>query len=318
MTMKNKVKLLFLLLFVFAIGGQAQIKNGIDGPEISFSKTNHQLGSIKEEAGDVNIDFEFTNTGIGDLLISDVKADKGVEVKSWPKNAIANGETGIISVIFHPKENYYSVKKSVTVLSNSLKNKKTVLTIRGNVVPEPGSIAAKYRRNLGNTGLMVKNNSLFFGDISANNKNSKSLEVYNNSNESMEISFKDVPKFMTVVAEPAVLEPKQQGKITIDYKPELNTTSNNKQKWGAQNSRISVVINGDIKNSIRNSITVRANIVEDFSKLSEKELAKAPKIEFTNKTFNFGTITQGETVKHDFVYTNLGDSDLEIRYVKST
>ena len=125
--MKNKVKLLSLLLFVFAIGLQAQVKNGIDGPEISFSKTNHQLGSIKEEAGNVNIDFEFTNTGIGDLIISDVKADKGVEVKSWTKNAIANGETGIISVIFHPEGNYYSIKKSVTVLSNSIKNKKSTV-----------------------------------------------------------------------------------------------------------------------------------------------------------------------------------------------
>ena len=316
--MKNKVKLLFLLLFVFALGSQAQLKSEKGGVEISFSKTNYQFGNVKEESGDVNIEFEFTNTGVNDLLITDIKGEKGIEIKSWTKKAIIKGETGMINVVFHPKGNYNRVNKKITVLSNSTNNPKTILTISGNVVPIPGSIAAKYRRDLGNTGLMVKNTSINFGDVPNKGIKNNTLEVYNSTENSMEITFKNVPKHISVVSNPTVLLPKQEGSFVVDYNAKLNVSSDNKQKWGAQTDRLSVVINGNVEKSNRNSLSVRASIIEDFDSLTEEELAKAPKIEFTNKVFNFGTITQGKTVKHDFVYTNLGDTDLEIRYVKST
>ena len=315
--MKNKVKLLFLLL-LFVYSGQAQVKEGIKGGVISFTKTSHQFGRIKEQSADVHVEFDFINNGAGDLTISDVTAERGVEIISWPKAAIQSGATGKIVTVFHPKGNPNAINKKITVLSNSTKNPKTTLTISGNVVPIPGSIADKYRRNIGSTALMVKNTSVNFGNVSNKVIQNKSLEIYNNSNESMTITFKDVPKHMSVVANPVVLLPKQQGNIVIDYKAGANKSNDGKQKWGAQNNRFSVVVNNDIKNSNRNSISVRVSIVEDFDNLTEEELAKAPKIEFENKVFNFGTINQGEVVKHDYVYTNLGDADLEIRYVKAT
>ncbi len=315
--MKNKVRLLFLLLILISSGMQAQVKKKISGAVISFPKTTYQLGSIKEEAGKVNIQFKFTNTGTSDLIISNVKAEKGIDIVSWPKNAIASGESGLIVADFNPKGNYYSVNKKITVLSNSVK-KETILKVSGYVQPIPGSIAAKYKRDFNNTGLLITNTTANFGDVTNKANKKKTLEVYNSSDKSMKIALKKVPKYMKVSVTPTELQPKEKGEITVEYNGGLNKTSDGKQKWGAQSEHIFVIINDDIKNSNRNSITVRVNIIEDFENLSEAELSKAPKVEFPEKRYNFGTIKQGDVVTHDFAYTNNGESDLEIRHVKAS
>ena len=41
-----------------------------------------------------------------------------------------------------------------------------------------------------------------------------------------------------------------------------------------------------------------------------------PKIEFATDVFNFGKVSSGEVVRHDFVFTNVGDATLEIKEVR--
>jgi hypothetical protein len=52
--------------------------------------------------------------------------------------------------------------------------------------------------------------------------------------------------------------------------------------------------------------------------LSAKELSNAPIAVIENKTFEFGTIKQGEKVNHEFVLQNKGKSNLIIRTTKSS
>ena len=41
-----------------------------------------------------------------------------------------------------------------------------------------------------------------------------------------------------------------------------------------------------------------------------------PRIEFATNVFNFGKVSSGEVVRHDFVFTNVGDATLEIKDVR--
>jgi Protein of unknown function (DUF1573) len=41
-----------------------------------------------------------------------------------------------------------------------------------------------------------------------------------------------------------------------------------------------------------------------------------PRIEFATDVFNFGKVSSGEVVRHDFVFTNVGDATLEIKEVR--
>lgn len=59
-------------------------------------------------------------------------------------------------------------------------------------------------------------------------------------------------------------------------------------------------------------------IRNDQSGFEEKDKANAPKFEFATEIFDFGKITQGETVEHTFKFTNVGKSDLIITDVEGS
>lgn len=48
------------------------------------------------------------------------------------------------------------------------------------------------------------------------------------------------------------------------------------------------------------------------------ENTKAPKFEFEKSTFDFGTLTSGEEVTHEFKFKNVGDADLIISQAKGS
>jgi hypothetical protein len=57
-------------------------------------------------------------------------------------------------------------------------------------------------------------------------------------------------------------------------------------------------LNIDGQSDYKNSVGVSATIEEDFSKLSPEELKNAPVAQFSEMTFDFGDITQGDKVEH--------------------
>jgi len=117
---------------------------------------------------------------------------------------------------------------------------------------------------------------------------------------------------------PEIVKPKESGYIVVTYNAKLDVNNKGESNWGSRSKRMYLIINGDVAGSRKNGINVRANLVEDFSHLTKRQLAKAPKISFDTLVYNFGTITQGDVVKHDFVYKNLGKNPLFIRKVKGS
>ena len=51
---------------------------------------------------------------------------------------------------------------------------------------------------------------------------------------------------------------------------------------------------------------------------AEDDAARAPRVEFDETTFDFGTMYQQEDVSHSFVFRNAGAADLKIEKVRST
>ncbi len=110
-----------------------EIKLG--GPKISFSKTEHDFGTINE--GDiVETVFEFTNSGKSELIITSAKGSCGCTVPEWPKEPIAPGEKGEIKVKFNSYKKPNKQKKQVTLLTNTAEGKE-ILIIKAQVTPSP-------------------------------------------------------------------------------------------------------------------------------------------------------------------------------------
>lgn len=106
-------------------------------PVMSFESTEYDFGSVNE--GEVvEYTFRFTNTGKSPLLINKATATCGCTVPEWPKQPVAVGETGVISVKFNTTNKPNMQTKYVNINANT-KPEVTRLKISGNVIPSEDS-----------------------------------------------------------------------------------------------------------------------------------------------------------------------------------
>lgn len=139
-TKKNKFnmkKLFFSLLVVlgftaFTNNAVAQLDNGA---KIDFAKETHDYGTVKYGA-DGTCTFEFKNTGNEPLIISNAKGSCGCTVPVWPKEPIAPGAKGVITVKYDTKRPG-AINKMVTITSNAVNEPSKIIRIKGNVLPAP-------------------------------------------------------------------------------------------------------------------------------------------------------------------------------------
>ncbi len=304
----KKITLLLIGLFIFLISSAQESK-----PTIQWDKTVHDFGTFKEEAGLQTATFLLKNTGTVPLVITNVKSSCGCTVADYTKEPIAPNAEGFVKATYNPRNRPNKFSKTVTVYSNSDKPT-TLLRIQGNVIPREKGIEDYYTKVF--EDLRLKSSHLGFNKVVNTQVYEDTLGIVNMGEADMAITFANVPKHIKISVEPQVLKGKvpgakhgQKGVIKVTYDAKL------KSDWGFVMDRIGIVINGE-KNH-KNRISISANIGEDFSHLSEEELAKAPKVEFDLKEFEFGTLKQGEKVVHNFTFKNTGKTDLVIRKIKA-
>ncbi len=104
-------------------------------PKLSFDKKKHNFGEILQGESVSHL-FTFTNSGEGDLIISQAKGSCGCTVPEWPRETISPGETGEIKVTFNSDGKSGRQNKTITLMTNAIPNT-TVLTISAHIsVPE--------------------------------------------------------------------------------------------------------------------------------------------------------------------------------------
>lgn len=87
-------------------------------PVLTFDKDSHDFGRLS--AGEsISYSFHFTNTGTADLIISSCSATCGCTVASFPKERIAPGADGYITVTFKSAGKSGQQFQEVTVVSNA-------------------------------------------------------------------------------------------------------------------------------------------------------------------------------------------------------
>jgi hypothetical protein len=104
-----------------------------DGALIEFESETIDYGTI-ENKSDGNREFHFTNTGNSPLVITDAKGSCGCTVPTWPKGAIAPGESAVIGVKY-ATDRTGAFTKSITLTSNAVNAPTKVIKIKGTVNP---------------------------------------------------------------------------------------------------------------------------------------------------------------------------------------
>lgn len=298
----KEIKICFaLLLFVFIAYSQEK------QPTMSFISEEHDFGDINEEKGKVTYTFEFKNVGTLPVVIYDIKPTCGCTASEWSKEPVLPGEKGIIKATFDPARRPGNFNKGIIVKSNA-SNGMVVLRIKGNVIPKSLTNEDIYPHLSGN--LRFKSSNMSFASIIYNQSKTQVFDVLNISDQPVEVSFKSIPKHLTIKCLPSVLKPKQKGEISITYDPVI------KNDWDFVIDRLYLLQNGEEFDN--NKFTVSATIIEDFSGLSGEDSLNAPVIQFESTVFDFGIIKQSEKAEYTYKFSNIGNSDLIIRKVKAS
>lgn len=124
-----------MLGLIFAAYSPAVNESDQDKKEekvISFDKTVHEFGTIKEANGEVSTNFVVTNNTDNTILLSNVRVSCGCSKTTWTKEPIEPGKTGKVTVIYDPKGQYGPFDKVVTVTTNGNPDR-IVLHIKGTV-----------------------------------------------------------------------------------------------------------------------------------------------------------------------------------------
>jgi hypothetical protein len=131
--MKKYLLLVVVLGFAFQAFSQESTEKQ-SGPVITWEKKTHDFGDIVQ--GDkVEQTFYFTNTGNEPLLITNVQVSCGCTTpKGWPRDPIAPGGKGELTVSFNSAGKMGKQSKPVTIISNASNADGGVITFTTNVL----------------------------------------------------------------------------------------------------------------------------------------------------------------------------------------
>lgn len=116
--MKRLITLIFIL--AASLYSYAQVSKTMSGAVIAWDKSTHDFGDVFQ--GDkVEHTFRFTNTGNKDLVITNIEVTCGCTTpKGWPRDPIAPGGSGELTVAFNSAGKIGKQNKVITITSNSV------------------------------------------------------------------------------------------------------------------------------------------------------------------------------------------------------
>ncbi|MCF8298455.1 MAG: DUF1573 domain-containing protein [Saprospiraceae bacterium] len=173
---------------------------------------------------------------------------------------------------------------------------------------DQASIDKNYSAKMGN--LRFDKNYIQFANIKNDEIQTETLKVYNEWYKPIDFYFKNIPDYITCKAVPSTLKPGKEGIILITF------DAVKKNEFGYIFYRLGIQTNDSLETM--KLFNLSANVTEDFSKLTPKQLENAPIIKFKNEKYDFGEVSSGEKVKYNFEFTNEGKSDLIIRKTKAS
>lgn len=106
---------------------------------IDFKETTFDFGTVVS-GEKVSHTYSFTNTGSEPLIISNAKGSCGCTVPEWPKEPIAVGATGEVTVVFDSKNKKGPRNQKVTLTANT-DPPQTFIYLKGEVSPAAGDAA---------------------------------------------------------------------------------------------------------------------------------------------------------------------------------
>ncbi len=174
--------------------------------------------------------------------------------------------------------------------------------------PQEQPIHQRFPFEVGN--MRMSRNAMSFHNILNTETRSDSVLLYNSGDKPMKVDYQKPPSHIQIALSNNVIMPGETVTLRVSF------DASQLDVFGIH-SADRVMLNTDDEVQPMKIVFLSANIKEDFSHLTEEELAMAPEITFDELIHEFGTVESGTRVKHSFNFTNTGKSELIIRRVNA-
>lgn len=288
------MKKFFLIFSVALISASAQGR---------WVSTSHDFGAFDEEMGAVTCTFTYINDGSEPVYITAARASCGCTSPRYSRDAIAPGESSDIEITYDPagRPGKFTKYVAVTLSDNSPMEK---LYIKGTVVGSPTTVEQRFPADCGSK-LKLAKGALMVGETNKGQTRTVFLEGYNRHTDSIRPKVLDLPPYITVNPTPETVAPGEQFSFVFYFDGAKCPL------YGLVNDTLTI----DGGEAGRCTIPAVALVREDFSKLSPKDLEKAPRLHTDETTVDFGRLDGAQT--KTVTINNVGKSPLKIRRVYS-
>ncbi len=280
-------------------------------PVITFDRTTHDFGKINEADGRVTTVFTFKNEGMSALVLSNVRASCGCTTPKWTKEPVEPGQEGQITVTYNPNGRPGHFQKTITVTSNA-KETTTRLFIKGEVIPKTVKPVDNFPVKMGK--LSLAKDVVDFGNVKKGAQAQLTLAYANQKDSAFTLECRSTADYL--IAVPAItaqtsmeIQPQQKGDIQLLLNADLCSV------YGPVEVTVYMIINGE--KDKEKAITIKANIVEDFSQMSQQEMDAAPILSI-QEDIDLGTFAQGKKARANLQLSNAGTNPLLIRRILNT
>lgn len=267
-----------------------------------------ELKNLQADDQPTTVAYTLKNKGNQPVIISRIVSLNPNLKTEWNKEPLAPGKSVELQVTF-PSLRFPSPFNYKIILYSNAQNNRLELNLKGNIVDNPAKPTLLYKYDM--NGVKFKKTNINFEKIFTWQVVSDTIDFFNTCEETVTLDIQYKPSHIDVRFIPVEkIEPGQKGILIVTYDaPKKNDYGYNYE---------SLILNINNSRNYANRLTVTANIIEDFSQLSKKELENAPVISLDRKEIHFGEIKQGEKVNCDFTLTNTGRSTLFIRKTKAS
>ncbi|MCM1483019.1 MAG: DUF1573 domain-containing protein [Muribaculaceae bacterium] len=288
----------FMTAWLLAAGGC------MAAPSVVWLDDAHDFGAFSEDLGTVKCTFRGVNVGDKPVVVLSARANCGCTVPSYPKQAVAPGDTINISVVYNAVGRPGRFSKKVFVDTDD--GGKAQFTVRGTVVGNSATLASRFPVAVGRT--RVGSTVVPFGQTRKGRVLSGAVNVYNSTDHPITPAVSGLPDYIKAKMHPDTVNVGEQGTLSLtaltDVTPEYGTVTS------------SFLLTPDAASP---SDTVRVSTVmildEDFSALTAEQRAKAARIELSNNKIDFDRYNPIQASEQKLTIKNTGRQTLIIRRV---
>jgi hypothetical protein len=265
--------------------------------DVRWLETDHNFGAFAEDDGKVSTVFKAVNESNAPISIESVSSSCGCTVPTYSRKEIQPGDTAEVTVVYNPTSRPGRFNKVLKVkLSN---DSITKLEIRGVVIGSQNTIRSRFP--IGDGPIKLRNNILAFGTVYTNKIKSQYIDVYNTSNEPIKPTWSNIPKYLRITTVHDTIPPGETGVYSVVLSP------SNKATYGLLTDSVTFNVPGQQPLKVE----IAAIIEEDFSTLTEKQLADAPILELSADMIDLGNFSVNDgPITREFKITNKGKNEL--------